>query len=136
MNTRSVASAFAAALVTAGASGAGWACGVCIEDKVAATYDHAVIQRAIERHQQVLFVAIGGEVQSDAIGRKIAGARVRGVVSGTLRTSASPPAFSFALDAKEEPAHALAGFQKAVHDSRAQLTLVRIVRDGRMIEPK
>jgi hypothetical protein len=124
-----------AALMAAGVSGAGWACGACIEDKVAATYDHAVVRRAIAAGQQVVFVAIDGSERADAFDRKIAGARVAGVVAGTVRTSRAPPAFSFALDAKETPARAIAGFRKVVGDPRAQLTLVRIVRDGRMIDP-
>jgi hypothetical protein len=56
-------------------------------------------------------------------------------VPGTLRTSTEPPAFSFVLDDKAEPANAVAAFSKAIGDSRAHLSLVRVVRDGRMLEP-
>ena len=110
------------------------ACGVCIEDKVAATYDHAVIQRATAKRQQIVFVGIEGPVQATRIDRDLAKAHVPGVVPGTLRTSTSPSAFSFALERTEDPAHALAAFRTAVNDVRAQLTLLRIVRDGRMID--
>ena len=37
-----------------------YACGVCIEDKVAATYDHAIVHQAIASHRQVIFVALEG----------------------------------------------------------------------------
>jgi hypothetical protein len=110
------------------------ACGVCIEDKVAATYDHAVIQRATAKRQQVVFVGVEGPVQAARIDRAVAKARVPGVVPGTLRTSSSPPAFSFVLERSEDPAHALAAFRTAVNDARAQLTLLRIVRDGRILD--
>ena len=124
----------ALAVVTVGASGAASGCGVCVEDKIAATYDHAVIKRAIDKRQQVVFVAVAG-VNADEFGRSVAKARVPGVVPGTVRTSALPAAFSFALDATEAPARAVAAFREAAGDPRARLTLVRIVRDGKMIEP-
>ena len=110
------------------------ACGVCLEDRVASTYDHAVIQRATAKRQQVVFVGVEGPVRAARVGRAVARARVPGVVPGTLRTSDSPPAFSFMLERAEDPAHALAAFRTAVNDARAQLTLLRIVRDGRMLD--
>ena len=111
------------------------ACGVCVDDKVAATYDHAVIERAAASGQQVVFVAVDGPVDGDALGRKIGKARIKGVVAGTVRLSATPAAFSFVLDAREDPARAVAGFRRALGDSPAQLTLVRIARDGRLVDP-
>ena len=114
---------------------AGWACGVCIEDKVAATYDHAVVKRATANHQQVVFVAVEGPVVANAIRARIVRTKVSGVVPGSLRTSSEPPAFSFVLDGNEQPARAVADFRKAIGDSRAQLSLLRIVRDGKLIEP-
>jgi len=111
------------------------ACGICVEDKVAATYDHAVIERAAANRQQVVFVAVDGPVDGDALGGKVAKANVKGVVAGSVRVSAAPAAFSFVLDAREEPARAVAGFRRALDYPRAQLTLVRIVRDGRLVEP-
>jgi hypothetical protein len=115
-----------------------WACGACDEDKIAATYDHAVIERATARHHQVVFVAIDGPVSAAEISRRIAAAapKVRGVVPGTLRTSVSPSAFSFALDATQKPKAAMSDFKKAVGDRDARLTLVRIMRDGALVEPK
>jgi hypothetical protein len=122
--------AVAVACVPLGAA----ACGVCIEDKVAATYDHAVIQRATANRQQVVFVGVDGPVQAARIDRAVTKARVPGVVPGTLRTSASPPAFSFVLERTQDPAHALDAFRVAMNDARARLTLLRIVRDGRMLD--
>ncbi len=127
--------AFAAALLAAGGSAPARACGACIEDRVAATYDHGVIERAMAKRQQVVFVAIDGDVDASAVDRSIGGARVPGVVTGSLRTSASPAAFSFALAASHAPARAVADYRKAVGDPRARLTLIRIVRDGRLLDP-
>ena len=114
------------------------ACGACDEDKVAATYDHAVIDAAIFRHQRVVFVAVEGPVNGKRVAARIADAavRIRGIQKGTLRTSESPPAFSFALDAAHKPEAAVARFREAVGDMPARLTLVRIMRDGELIDPR
>lgn len=126
-----------AAAIAAAPGAATWACGACDEDKIAATYDHAVIDRAIARHHQVVFVAIDGPVSGAKISRRVAAAasKVRGVVTGTLRTSLSPPAFSFALDRTQTPEVAVSDFRKAVGDRGARLTLVRIMRDGALVAP-
>ena len=111
---------------------ASWACGACDEDKIAATYDHAVVNRATATHDQLLVVAIDGPASPERITRQIttASAKVRGVVAGTLRTSLSPAAFSFVLDRRERPEDAVLNFQKAVGERGTRLTLVRILRDG------
>jgi hypothetical protein len=127
-------SAAAAAMVV---SAAALACGACVEDKVAATYDHAVIAQAKAKHQQVLFVAVDGERAASAARRiTAAAATVRGVEARTLRTSLSPGAFSIAIARSESPERAVAAFRDALRDPAVQLTLVRVMRDGTLIEPK
>lgn len=108
----------------------GLACGACDEDKVAATYDQAMIDAAIARHRQVVFVAIDGPVDAQRIGARIASAaaKIRGVQARTLRTSLAPAAFSFALDTTQTADAAVAAFRNAVDDSAARLTIVRILR--------
>ena len=125
-----------AAMLTAAPCAVAWACGACDEDKIAATYDHAVIERATARHHQVVFVAIDGRVSAAEITRRVAAAapKVRGVVPGTLRTSVSPPAFSFALDGTQLPEVAVSDFRKAVGKQDTRFTLVRIMRDGALVE--
>jgi hypothetical protein len=126
-----------AAVIAVAPSAVTWACGACDEDKIAATYDHAVIDRAIARHHQVVFVAIDGPVSAAKISRRVTAAapKVRGFVTGTLRTSLSPTAFSFALDGTRRPEVAVSDFRKAVGDRDARLTLVRIMRDGALVAP-
>ena len=82
-----------AAARAATAPALGLACGACDEDKVAATYDHAVIDAAIARHRQVVFVAIDGPVDPQRIGTRLAAAaaKVSGIQPGTLRTSLPLP---------------------------------------------
>ena len=106
------------------------ACGVCIEDKVAATYDHSIVMGAIAKHHVVVFGEIEGAVDMQAAAAKIAAAapRVRGVDHGTIRTSVSPAAFSFALDpAAQAPAAALAEMQKRLRIPGVKLSILRVV---------
>ena len=52
------------------ASGAAQACGVCVEDKMAAVYDHAVVTRALGRKHHVAFFHVEGAlVAGDATKR-------------------------------------------------------------------
>ena len=52
------------------ASGAAQACGVCVEDKMAAAYDHAVVTRALGRKHHVAFFHVEGAlVAGDATKR-------------------------------------------------------------------
>ena len=84
-------------ILSATFSVASLACGVCVEDKVAATYDHAVVMKAGALRHLVVFGEIDGAVDMNAVttGLPAAAKRVYGIDRVTLRTSASPPAFSF-----------------------------------------
>ena len=120
-----------ATVITTGMPTAVHACGACVEDKVAATYDHAVIHAAIAKRQQVVFVTVDGAVDVTKIGARIAAAapKVHGVVAGTLRTYAAGCAESSRNEL------AVASFRKAVGDPSTRLTMVRIIRNGSLIEP-
>ena len=127
---------FATAIVAMAASESR-ACGACVEDLVAVTYDHAIIVTAMAKHQQVVFVAVDSSTNARKVNARIVAAAsgVRGVQAGTLRISLAPHTFSFALDGAQDPGDAVSGFRRAIGDSSTQLTLVRIVRDGILIEP-
>jgi len=79
------------------------ACEVCVEDHVAATYDHAVVAGAEAAGRKVLFVAVRGKdaaaPASEATIRK-ALAAVPGVDRASIRFSAFPSAASFAWNPK------------------------------------
>ena len=117
-------------------AGGALACGVCIEDKVAATYDDAVVTQAMAKHRQVVFVAIDGPRAFDARTRVADAARnVRGVEAKTLRLSDSPAAFSFVVERSQAPVHAVDAFRHALRDADVRLTLVRVMREGKLIDP-
>ena len=77
------------------------ACGVCIDDKVASCYDHAVVTQAKARGHEVAFFAIEGglpvnaQVRSQVLGA-VQGAR--GVLRDSARVSLENAALSFAYD--------------------------------------
>lgn len=100
-----------ALLLLALAAPAAWACGVCVEDKVAATYDYAVVQRALSHGQVVVYCEVSG--RADAARLRQAAAKVPALDRESLRLSAEPAALSFALDAaKQSPQSAAAALQR------------------------
>ncbi|HEY1326313.1 MAG TPA: hypothetical protein VGI14_05200 [Casimicrobiaceae bacterium] len=108
-----------------------WACGVCVEDKVAATYDHAVVTRAVERRHVVVFAAIEGSGDAQALSRRVrnAASRSAGVDRSSVRASADPAALSFALDPRAAaPEAALAAIEKAASAPGLKLELLRVAR--------
>ena len=76
------------------------ACGACAEDKIAATYDHATIERAAARGDVMVFCAVTGPIAAQRL--KDAAQRAHGVNAQSVRVSAQPAALSFALDPREQ----------------------------------
>jgi hypothetical protein len=116
-------------LAAAVSPAASFACGACVEDKIAATYDYAVVKKAEADHHLMVFGEIDGSANVNAVGPKIASAaaRVRGIDRGTVRISASPPAFSFALDpAAQEPDAAMNELRRRLGSANVKLTVLRI----------
>lgn len=94
-------------------AGAAQACGVCVEDKVAATYDHAVVQRASAHGQVLVFCEINGPVDAARIRQAARG--VRGLDLSSLRVSEIPAAISFGIDAaKQSPQAAASAIQQGL----------------------
>ena len=81
------------------------ACGVCLEDKVAATYDHALVQRALARGRVVVFAEPRSPIDAAHL-RMLAAAAARapGVEAGTVKTSEAPASVSFVLDERRATA--------------------------------
>ena len=74
-------------------------CGVCLEDKVAATYDHALIERARAQHRVVVFAEPRAAIDERSLKALAAkAARAPGVDAATVKTSAAPATVSFVLD--------------------------------------
>lgn len=78
------------------------ACGHCIEDKVAATYDYAVLTRAAHEGHVVVFADLRGPAAgAGPAGRTFVARAIGetpGIDGGTVRVSLDPPAASFACN--------------------------------------
>ena len=121
----------AAFIGLAAAIPAAQACGVCVEDKVAATYDHAIVMRAIGRGQVVVFAsaegyALGADV---ALAMTTAALRVRGIDRASVRSTAAPLALSFALDTSmRSPEEALAAIGRGAGVPGLKLSMLKVMR--------
>jgi hypothetical protein len=78
------------------ANAAATACGACVEDKVAATYDHRVVERAAVSGDVMVFCEMTGSSEPRQL--KAAVRRVRGIRVWSLRVSVQAAALSFAMD--------------------------------------
>jgi hypothetical protein len=113
-----------AALLAAGVQAE--ACGYCVEDKIAATYDHAVVTQALARKHQVAFF----HVDSAAPGRAALerAAYAAGADKGSVRVAADLLTLSFAFD----PARATLGvvhaqMEKALAGKRVSLMPFEVI---------
>jgi hypothetical protein len=108
------------------------ACGVCIDDKIASCYDHAVVSAAYKRGHAVAFFAIEGDiVRSDETRKAVSNAiaKARGVRPGTARISLENAALSFAYDPAERSAHDVGrAVGHAIADRKLRLKLLRVMQ--------
>jgi hypothetical protein len=112
-------------LLAALAPGASRACGACVEDKVAAAYDHAVVQGAAARGDVVVFCAVQGSGDVQRLKRSTQ--RLRGVRPDSVRASAEPPSLSFVVDPKlRSPQAAVAAAERAAPGG-TRLTIIRLL---------
>ncbi len=123
------AAACAAGLIVA-APGAR-ACGVCVEDKVAAAYDHAVVTRAIDRGHVVVFAEVKGPGTAAFLvgAARKAAAGVAGIDRRSVRAAESPAALSFTLDPKgRTPGQALAAVESRAGVRGLRLEMLKVMR--------
>ncbi len=111
------------AVALALAAPAAWSCGTCAEDKVAATYDYALLQRAAKQGRVMVFCEVAGPWDSARL--KAAASRTPGVDPESLRFSRELSAMSFALDTKRQSAQ---GAALAIQRAAQEGTRVKIVQ--------
>lgn len=119
-------SRIAVAMFLAIAASRAEACGACDEDKIAATYDHATVQRAAARHQQVVFCEVQGATY-DAGRLRRAAARTSAVDPASVRTSADAAAFSFVVDPRKRSAQSAAAALQRDAPPGTRIAIVRVV---------
>ena len=120
------------------AAGEAAACGVCLEDRVASCYDHAIVTGALDRGHYVAFFAIQGPVVRDAdTARAVIRAieSTSGVRNGTARVSLENAALSFAFDpARTSVARAQEEIARRLTTRKIALALLTVL-DGRLQLP-
>lgn len=82
------------------------ACGHCVEDKIAAVYDHAIVTRALGQKHRVAFFAIDGTLAPGEGTRRAIEAIVEsasGVDKGSARVSVESASLSIAFDPRRVP---------------------------------
>jgi hypothetical protein len=89
-----------AAMAFALGSASALACGYCIEDRVAAVYDQALVDGALARRHEVAFLGIEARAVDAGVARAARGVleRVRGVDKGSARARAENAAIALTFD--------------------------------------
>jgi hypothetical protein len=79
------------------------ACGVCVEDKIAAVYDHAAVHQALAAKHTVVFFHIDGKLPADERTRNSIAQLARatpGVDAGSVRVSCELASLALAFDGR------------------------------------
>ena len=77
-------------------------CGLCAEDRMAATYVHDLVIGAMDRGHQIVFTDVTSRPMTRTEWHLVSWAvqSIRGVMKGSVRISKSPMALSFEIDPK------------------------------------
>jgi hypothetical protein len=114
----------AGAALLAGLLGQVHACGVCAEDKIAATYDHRSVREALARGRVVVYCELAGLPDAGRV--RVAAARMRGVDARSVRVSAQPGALSFVLDPRQQSAQAAVLALQAALPPGAKVSILKV----------
>lgn len=124
------AAAVAGLLLALGAPGA-FACGYCVEDKIASAYDHAVVTQSLAQKHHVAFFHIDGAVVPGEATRKSLEAIVQstpGVDKASVRVAVETLTISFAFDPKKAPLIAVqAAIDRRLKPKNLSLMPLRII---------
>lgn len=107
------------------------ACGVCIEDKVAAVYDYELVSRALARGQHVAFFQLEGRVAPGEAAKHLledlAGSAA-GVERGSARVSLDTMSLAVAYDPRRAPfARVQAALEKKFAARRLVLAPLKLI---------
>ena len=109
------------------------ACGHCVEDRIAAVYDHALQAQTLARGHQLAYFSIDGLRGDPAAQRRQIERALRaavGVDAGSVRIALDPAALVAGFDPLRQPADPMAhALQRAFARQGMSLQLLRVV-DG------
>ena len=101
---------WAAGMVVLSFAGSAWACGHCLEDRIASVYDHALVERSQQQGRKIMYLRWDGPVVRDAaLSRAMAAAAagVAGVKALDVRVALEPPTLAVPYDPRRMTAEAL-----------------------------
>jgi uncharacterized protein (DUF58 family) len=130
-----------AALLVAllGCSPGALACGVCVEDKMAAVYDHAVVTAALGRKHHVAFFHVDGAlVAGEATQRSLERAvqASAGADKGGVRVSVPSASLSVAFDPQRVPLVALhKDLERRLAAQKLSLMLMQVLERPADVNP-
>lgn len=108
-----------------------FACGYCVEDKIASTYDHAVVTQALARRHQIAFFHIDGAVVPGEATKRSLEATAEstpGVDKSSVRVAVDTSTISFAFDPRRAPLAAVqAALNKKFAAKKLSLMPLRII---------
>ena len=107
------------------------ACGYCVEDKMAAVYDHATVTRALAQKHHVVFFHIEGELAPGPATKhtleRLAN-DLAGVVRGSAHVSLESAALSIAFDPQRATVAALqAALERKLASRKNSLLLLQVM---------
>jgi len=114
-----------------------FACGICIEDRVAAVFDNAIVDQAIGARRHVAFFGIEGSLPATKESRRalLDALYASGGVKGTARVSLESASASAAFDPRKTT---LSGFQaqaaKRLAPQGLALTALRVIDGGGVLK--
>ena len=114
------------------------ACGICIEDRVAAVYDQPTVDGAVARHHQVAFFSLNGSLEATpATRRAVIAALERAGTRGTVHVSLESATVSVAFDpARATLVSIAAAGDRALVPHALTLEALRVIgADGKLREP-
>ena len=130
---------FLTAAMLALSSAAAFACGYCIEDRVAAVYDQKVVDASSRGHRTVGFFSIEGDVRDDASTKEAVAAALKaaGAAAGSPRIALANSACSMAYDpARTSLAKVVAAANRPLASRGLALAPLRVIdAGGKLREP-
>ncbi len=114
-------------------AGAALACGYCVEDKMAAAYDHAVVTRALgQKHHVAFFHVEGALAPGEATKRALekAAESSNGADKGSARASVEAATIAVAFDPQRTPVMSLQkDLERRLAPKKLSLMLLQVM-DG------
>ena len=113
------------------------ACGVCVEDKMAAVYDHAVVTKALGQKHRVAFFHVDGPLAAGAATRQLLeNVTATAVDRGSVRASVESASLALAFDPQRTSVAALQkDLERALAAKKLSLMLLQVLERPSDINP-